>query len=96
MNLRFLPQAKAELREAVAYYNEQRPGLGDELRAEVELATDQIKSFPRASPKLSANLRRRRLKRFPYGLVYEATSEEIVIMAVMHLHRRPGYWRDRV
>jgi hypothetical protein len=45
---------------------------------------------------LSANVWRCRVNRFPYGLVYEVSGEEIVIVAVMHLHRRPGYWRDRV
>jgi hypothetical protein len=31
----------------------------------------------------------------PYGLVYQVRSDKILILAVMHLSRRPDYWRDR-
>jgi hypothetical protein len=40
--------------------------------------------------------RRYRLRRFPYGLVYVETGSDIIILAVMHLHRRPGYWNERL
>ncbi|MFO1078444.1 MAG: type II toxin-antitoxin system RelE/ParE family toxin [Planctomycetota bacterium] len=39
--------------------------------------------------------RRIRLRRFPFGLVYRIGLDEIQVIAVMHLHRRPGYWRNR-
>jgi hypothetical protein len=41
-------------------------------------------------------IRRIIVPRFPYALLYRATSDRILIVAVMHLHRRPGYWRSRV
>jgi hypothetical protein len=33
------------------------------------------------------------LNRFPYAILYRIASDEVQIVAVMHLHRRPGYWR---
>ncbi|MCI0365313.1 MAG: addiction module protein, partial [Phycisphaerales bacterium] len=36
--------------------------------------------------------RRRQLRRFPYGIVYSVRSDHILVVALMHLHRRPGYW----
>jgi toxin ParE2 len=36
---------------------------------------------------------RYRLRRFPYGLVYRLAESEIVVLAVMHLHRKPDYWK---
>jgi hypothetical protein len=36
------------------------------------------------------------LKRFPFGILYVATVDEIVVLAVMHLRRRPGYWQGRL
>jgi hypothetical protein len=34
--------------------------------------------------------------RFPFGVVYEIESENISVIAIMHLRRRPGYWKRRV
>jgi hypothetical protein len=34
-------------------------------------------------------------RRFPYGVVYQILESEILVVAITHLHRRPGYWRDR-
>lgn len=36
------------------------------------------------------------MMRFPYGVIYATDPEEIVILAIAHMHRRPGYWRDRL
>ena len=41
-------------------------------------------------------MRRRMLNRFPYGLLYAVEADRIIVVAVMHLHRRPGYWKDRL
>jgi hypothetical protein len=37
--------------------------------------------------------RRLVLHRFPHAVLYRATAGEVQIIAVMHLHRRPGYWQ---
>jgi len=96
MTVQFLDEARAEIREAIAHYDEQRPGLGDEFLIEVQRAAGRIASFPNAWPMLSRATRRCRASRFPYGLVYQVRADHILIVAVMHLHRRAGYWRDRV
>jgi len=44
---------------------------------------------------LRGGFRRRLLRRFPYGILYKEEESQIVIVAVMHLRRRPGYWRNR-
>ena len=41
-------------------------------------------------------MRRCRLSRFPYGLIYAVEGANMLVLAVAHLHRDPGYWRDRV
>jgi hypothetical protein len=41
-------------------------------------------------------VRRCRLRRFPYGVIYHADEMEILVVAVAHAHRRPDYWRDRI
>jgi hypothetical protein len=91
-----LPPATEELREAVAWYNAQRTGLGYEFVIEFEDTLDRITKLPTAWEKLSKNVRCCRLNRFPYGVLYTVRNDEILVVAVMHLHRKPGYWEGRV
>lgn len=94
MRFRFLVPARRELREAVVYYNSQRPRLGNEFRDEVWNTIQRIQRFPEAWHPLSASVRRCQMNRFPYGLIYASTENEILIIAVAHLHRAPEYWRS--
>jgi hypothetical protein len=48
MQIEFLEPAEAEFNEAIAYYNIQRPGLGDELAEEVENTINRIIEHPEA------------------------------------------------
>jgi plasmid stabilization system protein ParE len=96
MNYSFHPHAEKELEEVEKYYDNIREELGDRFRAETEMAISRILDFPNAWQRLSQNTRRRSLKTFLYGIVYRVKADEIRILAVMHLHREPGYWTDRV
>jgi mRNA-degrading endonuclease RelE of RelBE toxin-antitoxin system len=95
LNLRFLAPAREELRDAVAYLNKQEDGLGQEFLKEVGAAIQRIEAHPTAWASLSPNTRRCRTNRFKYGVIYEASNDEIVIVAVAHLHREPTYWQAR-
>jgi mRNA-degrading endonuclease RelE of RelBE toxin-antitoxin system len=70
--------------------------LGNAFLIEVLSAADRIARFPEAWHALSEGVRRCRLSRFPYGLIYTIDNGDILVLAVAHLHRRPGYWRDRL
>jgi plasmid stabilization system protein ParE len=96
VNVRVLEVAQQELDEAVSYYNGQVAGLGDAFLLEAVAAIERIRQFPDAWHPLGENLRRCRLRRFPYGLIYHAYGTGILIVAVAHTHRRPDYWRDRL
>ncbi|SRR5258706_10788820 len=91
----FAKAADVELDEAVAWYNNQKQGLGYELAAEVEKGVREVVEHPLRWPILVADKRRYRLARFPYGLIYIIAEDRILFLAVMHLKRRPGYWRGR-
>ena len=90
-----MPGARIELLEAFRYYEGQKAGLGRSFAQEVNQAVKGIVAHPLACPKHLARTRRCRLHRFKYGIVYRVRETEIRILAVMHLHRRPGYWRGR-
>jgi len=95
MNYSFHPHAEKELEDAENYYDGIREELGDRFRAEIEMALSRIIKFPNAWQPLTKTVRRRRLIDFPYGIVYRAKTDEVRILAVMHLHREPGYWAYR-
>ncbi len=95
MNYSFHPHAEKELEEVENYYDNIGEELGDRFRAEIEMAISRILDFPNAWQQLSKGIRRRPLKTFLYGIVYRVKSDEIRILAVMHLHREPNYWSSR-
>ena len=96
MRFEFTAVAELELDEAVNYYNQQRAGLGDEFVGEIWLALERILAHPYAWQQLDDDVRRCRLNRFPYGLVYTIEDETILVIAIMYLRRNPSYWRDRL
>ena len=97
MTLRWVKPARLEVDEAVEWYEFQSAGLGGKLLAEIDAAIALIERFPKAWHKLSKRTRSHRLNRFPYSLIYTEVSEgDIAVIAFVHQHRRPGYWRDRL
>lgn len=91
----FLDPAEEEMLEAAAYYEDRASGLGDHFITEVQHAVQRIIENPESSRLLKGNVRRRLLRRFPFGILYRIEADKIIIVAVMHLRRRPGYWADR-
>jgi len=96
VKVRFLPAAAVELDEAISHYNGLAPGLGGALALEVRQGLTRIAEFPDAWHKLGPRVRRYRLKRFPYGIVYAALPFEIAVVAFMNLRRKPSYWKKRL
>ncbi|HPB82497.1 MAG TPA: type II toxin-antitoxin system RelE/ParE family toxin [Spirochaetota bacterium] len=96
MNFIFHPDAVIELDDAVAYYEEIETGLGIDLAAEVYSAVQRACTMPGGWTTMTGDVRRSLVKRFPYGVLYSHEDGFIFIIAVMHLHRDPEYWKDRV
>src|SRR4030065_502122 len=96
MKIRVLSLAVQGFEETVYFYNEQCPGLGYEFAAEVNSTFDRIKSFPDAWPLISSRSRRCIANRFPYGVLYQARQDFILVTAIMHLSRDPKKWQERI
>ena len=96
MNYSFHPDAKLELFEALIYYEKCSAGLGLEFSEEIYSSIQQILRFPIAWSPTSKNTRRCLAKRFPYGIIYAINEDDIFILAIMHLNRKPNYWHKRL
>ena len=92
MTSRFLSPAQRDVAAAVEHYEGAAVGLGMQFVDELEKTLDRILSQPGAWVLLSERLRRCRMRRFPYGVIYSIEGETVLIVSVFHLHRRPESW----
>lgn len=96
MRYAFHPQARVEYLEAIAYYEERRAGLGARFVAEIEGVIQRIVEAPQRWRIIEGEIRRCLAHRFPYGVLYSVEPGYVLMLAVMHHSREPGYWRDRL
>jgi plasmid stabilization system protein ParE len=92
----FHPLAERELIEAARFYESRAANLGGDFLREVEHTLAQIVATPEAGSLMSGTIRRRLVRRFPFAILYQAGIENVSVIALMHLRRRPGYWKRRV
>ena len=90
---RFTSSALTELRQATLYYEQRENGLGTTFLDEIEATLTRILHHPAAWHQLSARTRRCRTHRFPFGLIYQIRTNEILITSVMDLRRDPSSWK---
>jgi plasmid stabilization system protein ParE len=95
-SVEFHPDAQAEFISAAQFYERQTEGLGLEFIATIQNAYEGLPESPASGAPFGRRLRRLLVPKFPYGLLYRVEPERIYIIAVMHLHRQPNYWRSRL
>jgi plasmid stabilization system protein ParE len=94
MKIEFLEIAKTELDDAYQWYETQQKTLGTQFLNEIDSSIRRIAAYPEAFVSISNGVRRCLVKRFPYGILYGIDVDKIIIVAVAHLHRKPGYWSE--
>ncbi len=62
----------------------------------VEDAIFRIVESPNRWAVVDEDIRRCLTRKFPYGILYTIEDDYILIVAVMHCSREPGYWKARV
>jgi hypothetical protein len=95
VEVRFHSEALAELVEAMDWYGLRSHHAKESFLDEFELAVARIREAPLRWPTYLLGTRKVRLRRFPFALVYDVGVDVAHVVAVAHLHRRPGYWRGR-
>jgi plasmid stabilization system protein ParE len=90
------PEAEQDVAEAFEWYEQQEPGLGEELLRCVDACILAIRRNPLANPIAEDSFRRALVRRFPYAIFYEHEKERITIYAVFHCAQDPEKWRARL
>lgn len=83
MQIRFQPDAEAELAEARVWYALHRQGLDDALIKRIDETLRRIARAPYAYPVVYRKLRRAVVHKFPFAIFYEPAVTEIVVFAVI-------------
>lgn len=94
--VRFHPEAEAEMMSAAKFYEAQQKDLGKRFLAPVQDALNRIQVNPLLYQEIEDGVRRSLTMTFPFAVVFRMKPDQYVIIAVMHLHREPGYWKKRV
>lgn len=94
--VRYHEAAEDELLNEIGYLELQTKGLGRRFFAEIRKAEDFIVQFPESAEEIRPGIRKRMLRKFRYSLLYSIEKDGLLILAVAHHSRRPGYWIGRV
>lgn len=92
----YLPAALLEFEESAAWYEEHQPGVGERFQEAVKATERQLQRDPMLGTSYYRQTRKWRMKGFPFNIVYREESERIIVVAVAHGKRRPGYWHRRL
>lgn len=96
MRYAFHPEALEEYQAAAAYYTGCQSELGMRFIESIESAIQQVVAAPNRWHRLEDDLHQFLVPVFPYVIIYSIETSDILILSVMHSHREPGYWRNRV
>ena len=91
----FHPEALKEYADAVRNYTEQRTEVAQAFINAIEDAVYRVRESPTRYNAIDDDVRRCMTRRFPYGILYTIEQDYILILAVMHCSREPGYWKSR-
>ncbi|HEX3243884.1 MAG TPA: type II toxin-antitoxin system RelE/ParE family toxin [Chloroflexota bacterium] len=95
IDVRFHSEAEQDLAESARYYEQRRYGLGTRFVASVEQAVEVLREHPNAGVQVDRIHLQISVPRFPFTVIYRIAQDLVVVIAVAHRRRRPGYWRYR-
>ncbi len=93
----FAAEVEADVEASMAFYEAREAGLGEAFYRELKQGTKHIQSNPELFPCIpeEAAVRQYCLRRFPFRILYKNYPESILIVAIAHTSRRPGFWTGR-
>lgn len=95
MKISLTPEAEQELIEGARFYaKEGNTDLGRAFIAAFERSAALLEEMPLLGAPWHGSVRRLPLHRFPYSLVYRVRADEVIVLALAHQRRKPGFWRS--
>jgi plasmid stabilization system protein ParE len=89
------PAAQAELEAEVLYCENERPRAGAPVRADISKAIVSVRHFPGLGRDVPGGVRRIVTRSYKFIVHHELIADQIVVWAVAHPARAPGYWLAR-
>lgn len=86
------PSALEEITSAVAWYEEQQPGVGAMLREHFIDTLRRIERFPKSCPIARRNFRRALVRKFPYAIFFAIECDAVIVLSVLHTLDNPKKW----
>lgn len=96
MTYEFHPLARLEFAEATEFYESRRAGLGASFSHEIIATIERIAEAPDRWRVIIPGIRRCFAHAFPYAIIYRERDKRLLVLAVAHTSRRPGYWSERL
>ncbi len=91
----FHPEALKEYAQAVEYYLQKNSKIAQAFIDAIEETIYRIRETPTRYSIFDEDIRRCLTRKFPYSVLYTIEQDSIIILAVMHSSRKPGYWKNR-
>ena len=88
-------EARKEFDEAFDYYEERRPGVGEDFAERVQEVLDRLSLNPKMHAFVRGDIRKAVVKRFPYCVYYRSDDQRVEVIAVFHGSRNPSIWQER-
>jgi len=89
--------AEVEFYNIVDYYKQFDRSLSSDFIQEFDRAVQRLLDFPKAGSPYLHGTKRIILRRFPYSIIYKIYRDEVIVAhAVMHMRRKPDYWKERL
>jgi plasmid stabilization system protein ParE len=89
------PEAEVEIAEAADWYDMRSPGRGLVFLRAVDISLEIIRRNPHEYQETFRDVHRAPVRRFPYGLMYTAADDEVIVIACIHGRRHPSRWKRR-
>jgi plasmid stabilization system protein ParE len=96
MKVEFTTEARDDFFEAAEYYESKEKGLGSRMRDEISKIIRTVAIAPYLWRERGSGYRRVNCPVFPYYVAYVIRGRSIVVVAVIHGSRKPGFWHARL
>ncbi len=94
--LQFHPEAEDEYLTSLEWYRERSLSAATKFAREFQQALAKVEKNPQRWSRCFGVCQKYFLHQFPFSIVYRELPSQILVLAVAHTHRRPGYWKRRM